>query len=138
MASDAVAAARSMDVVGAGELATVASVGLVTEILDIFERYGLRYPDDDCAGSAIAMVRAAALVYGGQQTPSIAMVAVSLSRRQQRLLGEMCENALISLTAAIKTCKRCDTVVCRPHARDLARARSYSSLVRQLGIHAAS
>jgi hypothetical protein len=139
MASDAVVAAvRSMDVVGAGELATVASVSLVTEILDIFERYGLRYQDDDSAGRAITMVREAALVYGGQPTSSIAMTSVSLSRRQQRLLGEMCENALISLTVGIKTCKRCNAGVCRPHARALARARSYSSLARQLGIHAAS
>ena len=109
--------------------------GLVAEVLDIFERHGLRYHDDDHMCRAILLVREAAHAYDAQPDRAAELQPHShgLTSRQLRLLAEMYENARICVTAGIETCARCDGGVCRTHARAVARAESYSALARQLG-----
>ncbi len=109
--------------------------GLIAEVLETFERHGLRYRDDEHTRRAIGLVREAALAYDAQPERSAANRVRNqcLTTGQQRLLAEMCEDARLCVTTGIETCQRCDRHVCRAHVRALDRAESYSSLARQLG-----
>jgi hypothetical protein len=109
--------------------------GLVAEVLDIFERHGLRHHDDDHTSRAIVLVRQAAHTYGAQLEQPVVTQPRShgLTDRQLRLLVEMCDNARICVTTGVEICRSCDSGVCPTHACALARAETYSSLVRQLG-----
>jgi hypothetical protein len=108
---------------------------LVADVLAVFEQHGLHHHDDEHTGHAIALVRAAAFVYDLQQHALGAAPAADnrLSRRQLRLLADMCEDARACVTAGIETCPNCDGGICRPHTRALARAESYRTIARQLG-----
>jgi hypothetical protein len=116
-------------------MAVKASVGgMAAEVLEIFERYGLRHRDDDHTDRAIGLVREAALIYDAQpeRPDAIQPRRYGLTGRQLRLLAEMYEDARLCVTNGIETCMRCDRRTCRRHAQALVQAERYSSLLRQL------
>lgn len=114
--------------------------GLATEVLEVFERYGLRFQDSEQMCRTIGLVCEAALAYHAQaeQTAPIEPRSHGLTSRQLRLLADMCEDARLCVTAGIETCQRCDRRVCRAHARALSRAESYRNLALQLGAQVAA
>jgi hypothetical protein len=109
---------------------------LVVDVLDVFERHGLRYRDDFHSGRAAEFVRAAALVYDGLPLPSDSSAGPRLGVAELEVLTDMCEDARMCVTAGIETCQDCDKYpdsMCPPHAECVVRARKYRDLARQLG-----
>jgi hypothetical protein len=109
---------------------------MLIEVLDVFERYGMHYRDDQHTGCAIGLLRDAALIYDAQQPSRAAAVGIVLSEEQTQLLAEMCQDALARLATAVETCResgRLNGALSSRHASALARADAYQSLARYIG-----
>ena len=113
-------------------------IGLVAEVLDVFERHGLHYRDDEHTGGATLLVQDAAMVYDAQRDMpnGTAICGTALTGAQLERLVEMCQLAQECVTAGIETCEDCDGFVegiCPPHSYALACADAYRRLARKLG-----
>jgi hypothetical protein len=115
------------------DLARAVSDKLLADVVELFERHGLSAGNSRHTDEAAQMVRQAALAYDGQ-TASVAGNA--LSKRQLRLLAEMCGDACACVTAGTETCRDCDGSVCRIHSRAQAQARRYRAVTKFLGADA--
>jgi hypothetical protein len=113
------------------------AIELVIEVLDVFERHGLRYSDDLHSGRAVDLVRAAAMAYDGLvSSPREGAAGTALVLSELKVLADMCEDARTCATAGIEVCADCDKFpenICLPHAEGVARAHKYRELARRLG-----
>jgi hypothetical protein len=113
------------------------SVNLVADVLDVFERHGLRYRDDHRTERAAGLVRQAAIVYDTlRELPAGTAVSGAAATPRLELLAEMCQDACACVTAGIETCEDCDRFadgICPLHSDVLTRANAYRDLARQLG-----
>jgi hypothetical protein len=116
----------------------VSDVGtqLVIDVLNVFERHGLRYRDDRHSGRAVELVRVAALVYDGLLVQWDPAAGTGLGTQELEVLTDMYEDARTCATAGIETCKDCDNFaenMCPTHAEGVVRAQKYRDVARQLG-----
>lgn len=107
---------------------------LVSDILHLFERYGMRRSDEEHANGAVHRPDKESSTH---RTPTNAngLSELTLTDNQLRIIAQMCEDACACVTAGIETCRDCHSRTCRIHARALARANRYRAITRILGAH---